>query len=136
MQTHHQSITYLDMEGGGEPTPHESIKSIDELRTKLSQLAKQEPKLVEFKSAAGDRLQLGIGGPFACVQFLKQDNLPPYLCAKTQTFGTNRHIEFICGGTPSPIPPELCLSFHEAAQIAEYFYETGNRDPNVEWVEV
>jgi Immunity protein Imm1 len=136
MQPNHQNITFFDMATSGESSAHTPVASAEELRAKLIHLSKQEPRFVELRSAAGNRLQLGIGGQFACAQFLKQDNLPPYLCAKARTICAKDAVEFVCGGTPTPIPPELCLLFEDAVKIAEYFFETGDRYSAIEWMEV
>ena len=134
MQTNPQNITFLDM--AGKSAPYLLIASVRDLKEKLIELLAQEPRFVEFKSAAGNRLQMGLGGRYACAQFLNQDNTPPYLCAKAKIVHTLSEVEFLCGGTETPIPPELCLSPPEAFHIAEWFYLTGERDAGFEWIEV
>jgi hypothetical protein len=136
-QQNHHGITSFNIAGvNWESNPHIPIISVEQLRTLLATLSEATPGIVELESAEKDRLQLGIGGSFACAQFIKRDNMPPYLLAQSQIVRAKKDAEFLLGGTPTPIAPEHCLSFEEALQIAEHFFNTGGRDPNIKWVEV
>lgn len=119
-----------------ESLPGIAIASVGHLRTLLTELSAGEPGIVELVSSTGNRLQLGVGGQFACSQFIKNDNMPPYLCGKTSLIRARGDVEFLLGGTPTPVDPEQCLSVEEAFKIAEYFFNTGERDPSVEWIAV
>jgi hypothetical protein len=137
MKTNNHNITLLNIAEDWKSNLPISIKTIDQMRMLLNDFVKQQqPGFVELNSSVGSRLQLGVGRQFACAQFVEHKSLPPYLCAKTKMIRADKDIEFLCGGTPSPIPPELCLSFDEAAKIAEYFFEVGERDPDFEWIEI
>lgn len=136
MQANHQNITFLNIAAHWKANPRIPVVSVDQLRTLLVSLSEQEPGFVELESATSGLLQLGIGGRFACAQFTTRDEKPRYLSAKPRIIHATNDVEFSCGGTPTPIPSELCLSFEEVIKIAEHFFETGNRDPNVEWVEI
>lgn len=130
------TIIFTDLAGAGVASASTAIGSIEQLRTIMTHLRRKEPRVVNLESVAKDILQLGVGGQFGFGQFLKQNRLPPYFCAKAQKMISNKHVEFLCGGTPTPIPPELCISFEDAVKIGEYFFATGARDPDFEWVEV
>lgn len=129
-------VTSVNVAGDWTNSPRVPITSIEQLKALLGALLNHEPGIVNLESSTEDLLQLGIGGPFASAQFTTHDDKPRYLCAKTKTVRASSDVEFLCGGTPTPIPPELCLSFEEAVKIAEYFFKTGGRDSDFEWAEV
>ena len=136
MQSNHQSMTLLDVSDDWESSPRVPIMSVEQLRDELIIYSKKRPGFLNLEFPSGNLLQLGLGGEFACAQFTRHDNMPPYLCAKAKSVRTTQDVEFLLGLTPTPVEPEKCLSFGEALKIAEYFFETGERDPTVEWVEV
>jgi hypothetical protein len=136
MHINRPSITFLNVAVDWKSNPSIPVVSIEHLRALLSSLSEKEPGIVNLESSTKDLLQLGIGGQFACALFTTHEDKPRYLSATTKTVRAKDDVEFLCGGTPTPIAPELCLSFEEAVKIAEYFFATGNRDPDIEWIEV
>ena len=136
MQPNHPNIIFSNIAANWKANPRISVVSIEHLRTLLIPLSEQEPGFVELESATSNLLQLGIGGRFACAQLTTCDDKPQYLSAQPRIVRATTDVEFLCGGTLTPIPPELCLSFQEAVKISEYFFETGNPDPDFEWVHV
>ena len=135
MQTNRQSFTFLNIAADWKTNPRILVVSSEQLRTLLSPLSKREPGFVELESPTSGLLQLGIG-KFACAQLTTRDDKPRYLAAKARTIRATSDVEFMCGGTPTPIAPELCLSPEEVISIAEHFFRTGDRDPSFEWVEI
>jgi Immunity protein Imm1 len=135
MQEDDTKLTFLNVAGDWKSSPHMSIISIKQLRNLLASLSIGEPGIVNLESKTG-LLQLGLGGPFACAQFTTRDEKPHYLSAKAKAIRATAHVEFLCGNTPTPIAPELCVSFADALKIAEYFFTTGSRSPDFEWVEI
>ena len=112
------------------------VASLKELRSALENFIRREPGFVELLSATGMRLQLGLGGPLACAQFIGQDTLPPYLCAQAPSPPICSGVEFDLGGSPTPIAPQRCIGVEDALRIAEHFFLTGERDPLTNWEEV
>jgi len=135
MQEDSPKLTFLNVAGDWKSSPHTPIISIEQLRDLLADLSKGKPGIVNLESKVG-LLQLGLGGQFACAQFTTRDDKPRYLSAKAKAFRATTDVEFLCGNTPTPIAPELCVSFGDALKIAEYFFTTGGRSPDFEWVEV
>jgi hypothetical protein len=134
MQTTRPSITFLNVAENWKSNPRIPIISIDQLRTLLIDLSGGEPGIVNLESTSSGMLQLGVGGPFACALFTTNEDKPHYLCAKSKIIRAVSYVEFLCGGTPTPISPEFCLSFDEAITIAEYFFKKEDRDPTFEWI--
>lgn len=127
-------MTFQNIAVDWKSNPRISVVSIEQLRTLLAERSDKEPGIVSLESPASGLLQLGIGGPFAFAQLTTRDE--KYSSAKARKVRATSDVEFLCGGTPTPISPELCLSFEEVVQIAEYFFQTGERDPSFEWVEI
>lgn len=117
--------------------PATPLRSKDELRSVLRGLLSGEPRIFDAVSPEGTTLQLGLGGPYACAQFLKtipgEVGAPPTFMARTATCSAPGEVEFLIAATPSPIPPEYCLSPEEALRTTEFFFESGNLDPATKW---
>lgn len=113
--------------------PGKAIRSADELLSVLHACAQGKPRVFELDAPEGAHLQLGLGGAYACAQFVTADDPPFSFDAETRSVTASDDVEFLLGGTPTPIAPEFCLSFAEALEVAEYFFETGQRDPTIVW---
>ena len=134
------NVSLLDMQ---ETSGHWNGVTIEDekiLLAALDELRKREPFLLEIKGTSGFKLLVGIGGSLGCVQFSPSNGDPPYLMAVAT--GPNRvvdhrsEIEFLAGGTPSPIPIHQCLAFDLVKEIVIFFSRTGGRSPNFAWEEV
>ncbi len=136
MKPFHTTTLFNRADIDWESIPCITITSIAQLANVLTGFLQQQPRIIELVSSTGNRLQLGVGGMFACAQFFNADNMPPYLCAKAKNICAKEDVKFLLGGTPTPVAPEQCMSFSDAQIIAEYFYEKGEYNPTFEWIEV
>jgi hypothetical protein len=103
----------------------------------LNQLQGRAPFFCEILGENGYKVLLGVGGPRGCVQYSSTDGSPPYLMAVSEDperFDAN--IEFLIGGTLTPVPSRYCLPILAVNEIASYFQMTGKRSPAVSWEEV
>lgn len=117
--------------------PGIEITSAEYLNRVIQSFAMREAGIVELLSANGNRLQVGVGGGLCCVQFIKADNLPPYYCVNAQNPIPGEHeVEFLLGGTPTPVSRKQCLSLAEALDISTHFVSTGDWHPGFQWVPV
>jgi hypothetical protein len=114
-----------------------TIRSREELTAALTDLSQGDPRIFEVVSRSGAALQFGLGGPYACAQF--SEPIPDMVearsawLARTKLPSTPGEIEFMLGGTPTPVAPEYCLSFQEILTILEHFHETAKRHPEFQW---
>jgi hypothetical protein len=113
-----------------------SISAEQELRQVLEGFRQRDPGLVELVSAAGDRLMIGVGGEHACAQFTEASGELPYLMARGPSDDYDSHIEFSCGGTPTPIPLAYILPFSKMVDIAVDFFLNEHLPDIIEWEEV
>lgn len=135
MQPNVQNTTFLNIAQNWEANPRIPVVSVGQLRDLITPLSAREPGFIELDSASG-LLQLGLGGEFACAHFTTREHKPRYLAAQAKIVRATKDVEFLCGGTPTPIAPQLCLTFEDAVRIAEHFFRTQHRDPHFEWIEI
>ncbi len=113
------------------------LESDARLTSVLDVLRNMSPRFIELVGENGYHLMIGIGGPNGCVQFSRTDGDLPYLMALgPDSVETDGHLEFLAGGTLTPISMRYILSFETTKQIAIDFLNTGNRSPRVQWKEI
>lgn len=85
----------------------------------------------------GFELMIEIAGDLVCVQYIRSDGEPPYLMAVSPRPLTVEagYVEFLSGGTPTPVAACYIISFDELKQIACHFLNTGGRSDAVSWHE-
>jgi len=94
----------------------------------------ETPFVAELRGDNGFMLVFGIGVGIGCVEHRRTDGDPPYLMAVSQRRPIeSEDIEFMCAGTPTPIPAGNIVSFDELKQIVLYFLQTGGRSDVVSW---
>jgi hypothetical protein len=81
----------------------------------------------------GFELMIGIGGDVGCVQYSHSNGDLPYLMAVPPGPQPSGDVEFLMGGTATPIPARYILSFDELKKVVLYFLETGDRINAVSW---
>ena len=103
-----------------------------------------KPFMVKLQGDNGFELGVGIGDP-GFVQHEPSNGDGPCLIAVPPGAPTDDDFnyadddvrgpvpEFLCGGTPSPIPWRFALPFELVKKIAIEFLETGERSKSVEW---
>jgi hypothetical protein len=93
------------------------------------------PFLAELIGENGRTLLLGLGSADGCVQFSSSDGDPPYLMALENPEEEGWQ-DFLCGGTPTPVPRRYCLPMQKVIAVAVAFLETGEPYPAIEWEEI
>src|SRR5689334_4275066 len=111
--------------------PGQRVTSEDELLSLLRAAVQAEPRVYELDGFQQGQLQLGLGGQYAVVHFIENADIPVSYDVRAQSPSALDYVEFLLGGTPTPIPPEYCVSSEEAVQAALFFFRTGERDPSL-----
>src|SRR5450432_2303977 len=93
------------------------------------------PFIAELSGEHGYTLTVGLGGEHGCIQYAASDGSPPYRVALSPDLKTDE-IEFMCGGTPTPIAPRHLLEFDVLSRAVRYFLLTGQRFPDLLWEEI
>jgi hypothetical protein len=126
---------FFDREDHGNCLNGTVVHDKGQLFQALKTLQDRPPFDFELVSDKGFRLLIGMGKQ-GCAQYSRRDREPPYMMAVDQ--GKERekgYIEFLDGGTPSPVSKYYCMPFDIVREIAGYFVETGRMYPAVAWEE-
>ena len=132
-------LTPLDMEDSNSRWNNRPIKTEAELTAILADSHEKRPFLLQLEGDNGFKLIIGVGGPVGCAQFSSVDGNTPYQMAVSkggQTADSSEAVEFLAGGTPTPIPIRRCVPFEALKRIVIQFFEKGDRSREVEWEEV
>lgn len=109
----------------------------DELREVLNNFLQYGARVVILESSNVGSLTIGIGRPYGFVQFIGNDNLPPYLVATQNNVDeSSSYVEFDAGGTKTQILKSNCLEFDTVIEIAVFFYKNGRLPEYINWQEV
>jgi hypothetical protein len=128
------NLQYLNQQDDSDPMNGSVIVKSADLMELLDSKRNEAPFVAELRGDNGFMLVFGIGGGIGCVEHRRTDGDLPYLMAVSQHPPIESgDIEFLCGGTPTPIPGRNILSFAELKQIATRFLETGERSDLVSW---
>ncbi|HKF22887.1 MAG TPA: Imm1 family immunity protein [Candidatus Angelobacter sp.] len=132
------TVRFLDLEESSNPLNGTRIDDKGELLKLLDGLRGRHPFLCQLAGDNGYMLMMGIGGPVGCVQHSPTNGDTPYLLAvsNAERDTDGEDVEFLAGGTPTPISPRNGFPFESVKQIAVYFLETGNRMPSISWEEI
>jgi hypothetical protein len=113
------------------------ITESDRLLQIIGDLIARPPFFCELVGENGYNLLIGVGGMFGCAQYSHDDGTPPYLMATTSEAQRGKgEIEFMIGGTPTPVPARYCLPFDNLKAIVVHFQTTGDQSPFFDWEEV
>jgi hypothetical protein len=81
---------------------------------------------------------IGVGFPYGFVEYESEEKRPPYLIAKQKPWikGDSSFIEYVSGGTSTPIPQEYCLPFNCVVDIVAYCLRDKQLPDHLRWVAV
>jgi hypothetical protein len=131
------NVMYLDLEDASKPYNGQQIDRDDALSALLGSMHGRQPFLCEFCAENGFKITVGIGHECGTVQFGRRDGLPPYMMAVAEWHGDEKgFVEFLAGGTPSPIPRRFCLPMDRVRTIIDDFLKCGGMSSTVAWREV
>ncbi len=117
-----------------DPDHARAISSEGELSELLDRKRNAAPFVAEFCGAGDFHVTVGIGGEYGCVQYQRVDGMPPYLMAVSHRPPMKRGVvEFLCGGTPTPVAARYILTFSELTRVMFEFLRTGERSDAVNW---
>jgi hypothetical protein len=95
------------------------------------------PFMFELIGENGYSLTIGYSDSVGAVQHAASDGRPPYLMAVNEkSLDDEAVVEFLAGGTPTPIPGRFCLPVQRVSTIAHEFVATGQRTGDVTWEEI
>jgi len=129
-------ITFFDREDDANCLNGTIIRDKSLLYQILDSLQSRIPFDCELVGDNGFCLLVGVGKE-GCAQYNRCDGTPPYMMAVDRSKGWEKgYIEFLDGGTPSPVSKYYCMPFASVREIAGYFVETGRMYPAIAWEEL
>jgi hypothetical protein len=129
------NATFQDMEQLANPMNGTSLTS-SILATFFQSLAGREPFMFELRGENGFMLTVGVAADCGTVQYSPSEGLPPYLMARGDETDESEFMEFLAGGTPTPIPKRFCLPLDRVQKIMQDFFTHGEKSDAVEWEEI
>lgn len=130
-------VQFKDLDDLTNPMHGETLTNANEVRALLDQLHSRTPFMCELVGVNGYMLTVGIGGDRGCVQYSPSDGTPPYLMAVSpaEPEPNIEEMEFVVGGTATPIDARYCFAFELVKDIAADFVEQGEPSSVVRWEE-
>jgi|YelNatPaOPRAMG01_1025707.scaffolds.fasta_scaffold75042_2 hypothetical protein len=131
-------VEFQDLEDRSNPHNGEGFTSVAQVVGLLNELRYSRPPFMcELRGDNGITLTVGLGIDIGCVQYAPSDGNPPYMMAVSppEVKPYAGEMEFVVGGTATPIDGRYYLPFQNIEQIIAYFMETGGRSPTVAWEE-
>lgn len=130
------NVTFFDGEDNTNSLNGALIQDRERLLQILDGLRNRPPFVCELAGENGFYLHVGIG-KLGHAQYSRMDGKPPYLLAVASQPGRrDQYIEFLLGGTPTPISKRYCMPFDSIREIAGYFLQAGRAHPNFSWEEI
>ena len=132
MKTH-----FFDLLDNANPLNGTSIENLVEFQNMLESVRDRLPFIAELIGDNGFKLMFGLGARYGCVQFSSVNDDPPYLMTvNPNLLDSEGDVEFLCGGTPTPVDKRYCLPYDAFVEILAEFVQTGERKPDVLWEEI
>lgn len=130
-------ISFEDRENLDNTLNGSSFENPESLIKFLHSLSLEHPFFCELVGENGYNLLLGLGNVWSCIQYSRADGDPPYLMAlHDENSEDGSDLEFLIGGTTTPVPYRFRLSWRQLEEIVRYFSETGKYSPAVRWEEI
>jgi hypothetical protein len=131
------NVQFFDRQDLRNPFNGLIIKHEFRLSELFVQLQGRVPFFCELLGENGCKILLGIGGQRGSVQYSRIDGAPPYLMAVSHDpVRLKKPMEFLMGGTPTPISSHYSISIDAVKEIAEHFRMTGEHSSMVLWEEI
>ncbi len=128
---------FQDLEDDKNPSNGRWISDEQQALALLDAVHDRPPFMAQFTSENGFNITVGIANEFGCVQYAASDGSPPFLMAITTTSTSelpDRHdMEFLVGGTPTPIESRYRLPLGLVKQVVADFIVSGNLSKRVGW---
>lgn len=100
-------------------------------------LRHRQPFLFDLLGENGHSLTIGYSEMVGAVQHASSDGRPPYFMAvNEEARDDDAAVEFLAGGTPTPILGRFCLPIQRILAVAIEFVVRGERSPAITWEEI
>jgi hypothetical protein len=118
-----------------EESPRMAIHSEEQLREELRRCQGRRPAMIALMNPAGERLDIGIGGPWAGMQWTKPPHARTLKLALATGARSPAAIDFACEGASSGFRPEHLLPAGEAIEAAVHYFAHHRLPEWITWAE-
>lgn len=130
-------VKFFDRQDESNPFNGHAIDDHTQLSKILESCHDREPFFAELVEEGSHKLLIGIGATIGCAQFSRTDGNPPYLMALAADQNVEEGaVEFLCGGTATPVPMRYVLPHEDVKAIAIAFLQTGQCSNRASWEEI
>jgi hypothetical protein len=110
-----------------------AIASERELIELLEHYGQQDPRIVVLSDDAGNRMVMGVGGPYGTVEFFAGPEAHMPLTATPKEAVCTEDVYFVNEGQPARALARHVMQFHEMVRVIVLIYRTGQLPPLVKW---
>ena len=130
-------LVFTDMQQTDNPMNGACLDEPAEVRSLIRSFAGRLPFVFELRGSSGSMLTVGYATDYGFVQCSPDTGLPPYLVAVADGCANDAEaVEFLAGGTPTPIPLRFCMPIDRVEAIICHFLTHGAQSDVVAWEEV
>ena len=131
------NAVFQDLEDDNNEKNGTRVSNERDFKLLLQSFGDRQPFSFWLSADNGITLTIGWSATIGCVQYAASDGQPPYwVTVGDSSADANEHVNFLAGGTQTPIPKRSCMPLERVVEVVRYFLETGERWPEVEWEEV
>jgi hypothetical protein len=125
-------VIYHDLQGPKDVTNGPVLSTPADMTELFGALRHRKPFLFDLLGENGHRLTIGYSEIVGAVQHASSDGRPPYYMAvNEEARDDDAAVEFLAGGTPTPILGRFCLPIQRILAVATEFVVSGERSPTV-----
>lgn len=129
-------VLFFDREDKGNSLNGRAVEESSKLAEILESVRNRTPFFCELVGENGYNLLLGMG-KIGCAEYSRDDGSGAYLMAVEPTMkSAEGYIEFLIGGTATPVPARYALPFDVMKQVAVDFLRTGATSQALGWEEI
>lgn len=130
-------VTFTDLKDDDNPGNNRLLEGELQVSEVLRDLrVAQRPRMCQFTISSRGSVLVGFSREFGCVQYSREDGLPPYLMAVSRvSLGAPDELEFAVGGTMTPIDRRYLISMDQVAEVVAHFVASGELSDAVVWKE-
>lgn len=102
----------------------------------LRSLRSRQPSFCSLESRSWTLL-IGVAEEMGCVQLSAPDRQPPYLMAfNSSNVNADGYVEFMSGGTPTPISVRYCIPWELVEEIVKELLTHDRQPAGIVWEEI
>jgi hypothetical protein len=128
-------IDLINPADGPEEFPRVVVQTEAQLREELARLRLRQPAIIGLASSTGEGLQIGFGGPFAGIRWLKSTHSARGGAVLADRIYCDKRIDFAAEEDTIAFWPENLIPVESAIEVIVYFYKNHRLPDWIAWKE-